>query len=308
MQHHTISSGLRAGLFTAISACALVSGGLNARADQTSVSVNLATAEFGDGLNVHLTSGDAHIVAARAYTFNIKGKVHGTGPFAAILPAGTKISDLLDKVEAGTGVTLRRCEGKSVRHSAALSGQRDFLGDHSRDIPPFPEFDVSASLTIKGRIAGNGQVRFDVTNVNFEASGFSFLDFGHVVFDTGAKLVVTAAPLIQFETTGCFDLRNGGTLVLVVTRKVNLSQRATVHYEAQAITAETGDFRPASGDLSFAPGVREKRIRIGIINNFTADGARTFKVDLSAPTAAGPRQKKSVVVTINDDEGAATLN
>lgn len=262
-----------------ISAVFLGLGGVSARA-AGSATVNLSGAAFGKGLEVHLNSGTTLLPAAKAYEYSISGTIHGTGALAVVLPNGTQLSTLLDTIQPGSSSFLN---GTQPNPNGTLPFQvinRTFSGS-----VPIPGFPVSASASVKivGKVTASGQVRFDVTNVDFSIPGFP-LDLGTVVFETGSKLVVNAPALIGFKTASVKVVENVGTLTVTVKRRVNSSGAVSVHYASIPGTATESDYTPVSGDINFADGETTKTFGVAITNRAGAQGARIFTLKLSAPT------------------------
>ena len=79
--------------------------------------VDLAGATFGKGIDVHLSSGATVLPPASSYDYEISGTVHGTGLLAAILPNGTQLSALLEKIQAGSSSVL---EGTQLNPGGTL--------------------------------------------------------------------------------------------------------------------------------------------------------------------------------------------
>ena len=177
---------------TCVSALLLVFANVSARA-AGSATVDLGGATFGKGLDVHLSSGATLLPAASSYNYSISGTLHGTGLLSAILPNGTQLGTLLDKIQAGSSSAL---SGTQLNPGGTLPislVNRTFSGSF-----PIPgAFTVSASVTVIGRVTATGQIRFHVTNVDFNVPGVP--DLGTVVFEPGSKLVVSVPPVIEFR-------------------------------------------------------------------------------------------------------------
>ena len=273
----------------------------SAHAQSPSVAVDLAGTAFGKGLDVHVTSEAQRLIPARSYRFKLLGSVRGTGLLSSVLPAGTKISDLVDLIEDGTGDSLNVVVPNPDGEFPFVFVDRTFAGTIPVTIPPFPTVDLSASVTLRGFVSAKGKVRFDVTG--FVLDGLPFPDLGKVEFESDARLVVIASPVVQFAAKSLRITESAGKISLLVRRQVNPIGTVRVRYEARTVTAAEGDFEEVSGEVTFPPGVSERRIRVPIFNNRRTDGSRTFEVTLSDPTAGAILGgKKSVVVTISDDE------
>jgi hypothetical protein len=263
------------------------------------VSVNLAGQAFGSGRQIHATSGTALLPAANAYNFRFVGTVHGTGLLAAVIPAGTKIGDLVDRISPESSSSLI---GARVNPTGTLPFSvidRTYAGT-LRAPAPF-SVSVSASLKIKGQITATGQARLDVTNVKLLVGDFAITD--SIVFEAGSRLIIDVAPVVQFGTVAVVVNETAGNVTLRVRRALNLSGEVTVHYATVNVTADGNDFTPTSGILTFANGENLKTIVIPILNNSVDDGNRRFRVRLSAPSAGAIiGANRLAFVTILDDD------
>ena len=90
------------GASVCLSAALLLLGGVSAFAVGTAT-VDLGGATFGKGIDSHLSSGATVLPAASSYDYVISGTVHGTGLLSAILPNGTQLSALLEKIQSDGG-------------------------------------------------------------------------------------------------------------------------------------------------------------------------------------------------------------
>ena len=256
--------------------------------------VDLGGATFGKGIDSHLSSGTSVLPAAASYDYAISGTLHGTGLLSGILPVGTQLSALLEKLQAGSSSVL---EGTQLNPGGTLPTSvvdQTFSGT----FPIGAGLNATGSMQIVGRVTPAGQIRFHVVNVDFSLPGFSNL--GTVVFEPGAKVVVSVKPVVEFrvarETVG----ENAGTLVVRVRRKVNTESTVTVHYASSPATATANDFNAVSGDLTFAAGEVVKVIPVTIKNRAGAQGSRIFRLNLSAPSGGVIGLISREVVTITD--------
>jgi hypothetical protein len=93
---------------------------------------------------------------------------------------------------------------------------------------------------------------------------------------------------------------NAGTVsaVFTVTLSGATALPATVQFATAAGTATSGvDFQPASGTLTFAPGVTTQTVTVAVVGDTAAEPNETFTVNLSGPTNA----------TISDGQGQGTI-
>lgn len=256
--------------------------------------VDLAGATFGKGFDVHLTSGATSVPAASSYDYEISGTVHGTGLLSGILPVGTHLSALLERLQAGSSSVL---EGTQLNPGGTLPTgvvNQTFSGT----FPIGAGLNVTGSMQVVGRLSGSGQIRFHIVNVDFTFPGFSNL--GTVVFEPGSKVVVSVKPIVEFRVARQTVSENAGTLMVRVRRKVNTDSAVSVHYASSPATATASDFDAVSGDLTFAAGEVVKLIPITIKNRPGAQGSRIFRLNLSEPSGGILGLISREVVTITN--------
>jgi hypothetical protein len=97
---------------------------------------------------------------------------------------------------------------------------------------------------------------------------------------------------------------------ITVTRTGNTSTAASVSYAtADGTATQKGDYIPALGTLSFAPGETSKTFTVLIINDTLPEGVETFSVSLSNPvgTTLGARFTATVQI-VDDNLAPATTN
>ena len=281
------------GASVCLSAALLLLGGVSAFAVGTAT-VDLGGATFGKGIDSHLSSGATVLPAASSYDYVISGTVHGTGLLSAILPNGTQLSALLEKIQSGSSSAL---EGTQVNPGGTLPTSvvnRSFSGN----FPIAGGLSASASMQIVGRVTATGQIRFHVVNVDFSVPGFP--EIGTVVFEPGAKVVVSVKPVVEFRVAAESVRENAGALVVRVRRKLNTDTSVTVHYSSAPATASASDFDAVSGDLTFAPGEVVKTFPVTIKNRPGAQGNRIFRLRLSPPSSGILGLFSREVVTITD--------
>ena len=191
--------------FAWVSTALLLLGSVCAHAVGTAT-VDLAGATFGKGIDSHLSSGATVLPAASSYDYVISGTVHGTGLLAAILPNGTQLSALLEKIQSGSSSVLDGTQANPGGTLPTSVVNRTFSGN----FPIAGGLSASASMQIVGRVTGTGQIRFHVVNVDFSVPGFP--EIGTVVFEPGAKVVVSVKPVIQFRTVRETVREDAGTL------------------------------------------------------------------------------------------------
>ena len=261
-----------------------------ASAGQLNVTVPLATEAFGPGTDLHAQS-TALVNPAADYYYRISGTCHGTGDFSNFVQPGTKISKLLNDVQAGAASSLI-----GVRHNqgGALPFQvlnKTYMGTYQGAVQFSATFDI--------QIDGTGLVKFDVTNVT-ASSPFGPVN-GTIVFETGAKVLVGVAPVISLASATQTVNETAGTLSVVVNRTVNLGSTAMVNIATVKGTADNTDYAPISHTVLFDPGMSTKTIKITIKDSTaTEDTGGQFHVVLSHPIAALLGEIKSETVTITE--------
>lgn len=286
-------------LVACVFALCLSIGAVSARAAGT-VTVNLAGATFGKGRNVSLNSGASSLPAAKSYSYSVIGTVHGTDALAAVLPPGTQVGALLDKIQPGSSSVL---SGTLPNPNGTLPFRiinRTFSG--SIPIPGLGN--AVATVTVIARVTATGLVRFDITKVDFELPGLA-LDLGTVVFDNGSNLVVNAPPVLEFTAASVVVSEKVGTLTVRVRRRISIDGPVSVSYFSVPITATTLDYTPVSGVLNFATGETRKTFSVTIKNRLGEQPSRVFKLFLRSPTGGaflGVNRKQKV--TITDEQGS----
>ena len=119
-----------------------------------------------------------------------------------------------------------------------------------------------------------------------------------------------AGGVIQFDAGGVFTVSEGArTALITVTRAgMKLGGGVTVRYSAVGETATGTDFTPASGTLTFGPGVTSRTFPVTIKDNNVVRAARTIRLTLGAPTGGAVLGEPSIGrLTIEDDDTAGTF-
>ena len=252
------------------------------------VTLSLGSQDFGVGNEIHATS-KLSLTPSTSYKFKVVGTCVGTGSLAGLVKSGTPISALLSNVKlSGThanpgGKLPIVVFDKKYKKTQRIQG----LGK------------VTLSAVVKGGTTAAGKVYFDVTNVKISSA--KPLPPGTIRFEPGAKLVVTAAPVIQFKATSKNISESGGVINLEVTKVGN--DKATVQYSTADLTADSSDYTPASGTLNFGPKTGTQVIPITILPDNVKEGFARFTVTLSSPTGGAVLgTKKTVTVGILDDD------
>ena len=175
-----------------------------------SATVNLAGAEFGRGLDVHLNSGTTVLPPAASYKYSLEGSVRFTGLLALVFPASIDIATLVDQIQPGSSAML---SGTYQNPNGTLPLRvinQTFAG--SVQVPGGQT--LSASVKIVAKVNAAGQVRIDVTDVDFSVTNFH-LDPGTIIFDSGS-LIVDAPSVIEFKSALLKVSEDVGTARLTV--------------------------------------------------------------------------------------------
>jgi hypothetical protein len=124
--------------------------------------------------------------------------------------------------------------------------------------------------------------------------------------DAPPQTVITIVPNTLSQPEG-----NSGTVPFVFTVSLNPAnaEPVTVNYQTVDGTATVadGDYQAATGTLTFTPGQQTQQITVNVVGDTKAnEGAETFAVQLSNPSANVTLGQASVTVTISDDDGGPT--
>jgi hypothetical protein len=122
--------------------------------------------------------------------------------------------------------------------------------------------------------------------------------------DIGADEYVPAAlPALSIGDAAAVE---GNTGSVDATFEVSLSQPSsstvTVAFAAVPGTATAGnDYLPASGTLTFAPGVTEQAVAVAVLGDTLVEPDETFGVDLSSPVGATVEVGTGTGTIVDDD-------
>lgn len=112
------------------------------------------------------------------------------------------------------------------------------------------------------------------------------------------------ATTISLSATEYGVMENGGSVTITALRTGDTTLSQTVNYGTTNGSASSGsEYSGASGTFTFAPGETSKTFAVGINNNITVDGNRSFTAFLASPSGGSVALgTASALVTINDDE------
>ncbi|MEA3207915.1 MAG: hypothetical protein QOE70_972 [Chthoniobacter sp.] len=116
---------------------------------------------------------------------------------------------------------------------------------------------------------------------------------------------------VQFAAPFFYVNEAAGTATITVTRQADSTGAVSVKYSASAGTAaETEDFTPVSGTLSFGAGEKTKSFTVPIVSDALTEGLETVLLDLSDPTGGAllgtPSHAVLNIVEQNSTPGTST--
>jgi hypothetical protein len=147
-----------------------------------------------------------------------------------------------------------------------------------------------------------GDTPYDLTQVTnwvfiLDGMGGAFnLDDVGVYSDAGNVTVS-----VQFAQP-TYTVIEGETVTLTVALNFAITGTVSVDYETADGTADSSDYVPTSGTLTFPTGVLTQTITVETIKNNLQNGSRNFTVHLTNPTNADLGEWAIATVTILDDE------
>ena len=128
---------------------------------------------------------------------------------------------------------------------------------------------------------------------------------GTIVNDDAAVVV----PTLSINNVSQNEGNSGVTpFVFSVSLSVASAATVTVNYATSDGSATAGsDYNPASGTLTFAPGVLTQTVTVNVIGDTVIEATETFVVTLSAPANATLAAAGGTGTIINDDAAPAAL-
>ncbi len=117
-----------------------------------------------------------------------------------------------------------------------------------------------------------------------------------------------AGGTFAFTAAGYGTTENAGTTAVTVNRTGTTGAAATVDFATVNGSASAGThYESNGGTLSFAAGETNKTFSLRVTDNATADGNKTFNLELRAPTGGAVLGSPSrATFTVIDNESAAT--
>jgi hypothetical protein len=127
--------------------------------------------------------------------------------------------------------------------------------------------------------------------------------------DIGGFEYAAPAPTVQFSTTSSGDSESTTTVNLVVTLSASSSQTITVDYAVTGGTATGGgvDYTISGTQLTFEPGQTSRNVPITVVDDGLDELDETIVVTLSNPTNATLGANATHTYTIQDNDGAPTV-
>jgi hypothetical protein len=153
------------------------------------VVIGFAGTQFGNGKSISKTSAPWRINPATTYYYTIDGRISGKDDLAGVIPAGTKLSDLLESVKPGSSRYLKGSLSNPSGTLPATVLNKNIKG--SRDVPGVGK--VTGSLTLMIEIAADGEVKFTVKNMKLTSPAGPIP--GSFRFGKGTKIRVSTTPL-----------------------------------------------------------------------------------------------------------------
>lgn len=268
------------------------------------VSVIIAGETFGPGSSINADSGSKRINLSDSYTYELDARVKSQSGTAlgALLGSGKSLRDFVESLKPGSGALLK---GLADNSDGILGTQ--LFNKKISGTKTFPNLGkVTISFNISGAIDDKGVCSMKVENVKFsktpKLTKAEKKALGTLQLMGGSKLSVTASPVILFkrDSTGVFE--NEGQVVVPVTRDASRHGVVTVDYTTVAGSADSSDFTPTSGTLTFNDLDVKKDIIVPILNNNDNDGSRTFTIEISNPQGENAYLGKSSTQVLIKDE------
>ncbi len=112
----------------------------------------------------------------------------------------------------------------------------------------------------------------------------------------------------SFAASGYGVRENAGNATITVNRTAGTNGTVSVNYATANGTGTAGnDYSATSGTLTFSPGETSKTFTVGIMDDGSVDGAKSFNVSLSGQTGGANIGNGSATVTVYDNEDTSTF-
>ncbi|NJN16318.1 MAG: family 16 glycosylhydrolase [Oscillochloris sp.] len=211
-----------------------------------------------------------------------------------IYGAGTGSDLFIDVIDnRNTGSTSDDGERYSVSFKDDVAGWRQLQ---------FP-FDTFARKEIGNGAPSDGFTLTEIHGWAFGALSTGGNDRTWYIDDVELYGVAPVRPLTVGFGASAFSVGEGrGATVSVKLSRVS-DELVTVRYASADGLATTGrDYLPASGELSFAPGVREQVFRVDTLDDGKWEGGETVLLSLSDAVGAELGGARTARIDIRDDE------
>jgi hypothetical protein len=121
-------------------------------------------------------------------------------------------------------------------------------------------------------------------------------------------IVDTDSPLVQFSASSYSVYEDDGAGTITVTLDAAQSGTVTVNYATSDGTAIAGtNYSPASGSLTFAPGVVCRTFQVPVLDDGNIEPTLTVNLTLSNPVGAALGSPSTAVLSIFDTDSAPTV-
>lgn len=269
------------------------------------VSVVIAGETLEPGNSIDADSGSKKIILSESYTYELDARVKGESGTAlgALLGSGKSLRDFVESLKPGSSAQLKGLADNSDGILGTELFNRKISGTKT-----FPNVGkVTISFNISGAIDNKGVCSMKVENVKFsktpKLTKAEKKALGTIQLMARSKLSVIASPAVLFKRDSTSVFENENEAVVSVYRDPNREGVVTVDYTTVAGTADSSDFTPTSGTITFNDLDVKKDIVIPILNNNDSDGPRIFTIEISNPQGKNAYLgKSSTQVVIRDDE------
>jgi hypothetical protein len=291
-------SRLSLGLFSVLAAVSVA-----ASAATQEVEMQLGGKLFGHAKSLTATSTTKTIAKSKLYQYKLSGTIRGKGgTLGKLLPADVPFDKFLASINPGADAIKKIMGGSFANPSGNLG-----VTLLDQDVAGSKKYEgvgkLSLSLAFASKIAANGQISIEITDVQIKNSKGVPID-GALVFGNGSKLAVSTAPIVEFKATGQPSFaETAGQAKIIVWRQGNPKAAATVSYSTADGTALADvDYTRTSGIIQFAPGELTKEIVVPLIASSKKFGYRTFRVNLSSPgvgTVLGSKLTNTIAIAVD---------
>jgi hypothetical protein len=290
--HPTPSSGMSRFILMALAVMGLSFTAANAASPEVILAVGGKDKEYGNGKSLNVNSGSWVIAPSKQYEYNLKGSVVGTGALEQIVPPGTDLGTLLERIDLGSSNSLTAIKKNPTKKLPFTLFEKVVTG--TRDYPQVGK--VTFSLRIFAEIKASGQISCSIDQVLLETAA-GLVD-GTIKVEKGAKFTVTSAAEMQFKTNSQKVTERSEFAEVIVWRFGNTTKDASAKFKTLFGTATApDDFTMTTGTVFFPKGKTEAVIKIPITKNPQKDPSRKFSVRLLEPgpgVAFGDRFKTTV--------------